>query len=220
MPEKEIGREKNRSFLPAAGIFARRGHFCPPRAFLPALSRERSMEDARRRRRLTENARDGRVAAREVRRAAPRSSLAPENPIAPRRRAPEDGAISIARRKVTPRSVRFRPISPPRAAASSTDVLAEKIARGAQTLSLADRGPLRRATGRRNHVTFLKLHRSFSLPTRVTHVHLHARVPARRGIARLASRTNIRAHARRMFSRASLVHVRSQTRTLDASRSR
>ena len=70
------------------------------------------------------------------------------------------------------------------------------------------------------HVTFLKLHRSFSLPTRVTHVHLHARVPARRGIARLASRTNIRAHARRMCSRASLVRVRSQTRTLDASRSR
>ena len=91
----------------------------------------------------------GRVAAREVRRAAPRSSLASENLIAPRRRAPEDGAISIARRKVTPRSVRFRPISPPRAAASSTDVLAEKIARGARTLSLADRGRLRRATGRR-----------------------------------------------------------------------
>jgi len=36
MPEKEIGREKNRSFLPATGIFARYGHFCPLRAFLPA----------------------------------------------------------------------------------------------------------------------------------------------------------------------------------------
>ena len=36
MPEKEIAREKNRAFLPAAGVFARRGHFCPPRAFLPA----------------------------------------------------------------------------------------------------------------------------------------------------------------------------------------
>jgi len=83
------------------------------------------------------------MAARHAR--LPRTTVFPAR-IAPGtarvRASSRDGAVE-ARRKVTPRSVRFRPISPPRAAASSTDVLAEKIARGARTLSLADRGPLR-----------------------------------------------------------------------------
>ena len=168
------------------------------------------MEDARRRRRLTENARDGRDAAREVRRAAPRSSLASENLIAPPRRAPEDGAIR-------PRAFALAAERPRRARRRLEHHFSAERRPGSRR---ARRESLVRRRGRSASFQTLKLHRSFSLPTRVTHVHLHARVPARRGIARLASRTNIRAHARRMFSRASLVHVRSQTRTLDASRSR